>query len=195
MAGEGGASHGAGTLLDRCLPEWHFREVHRRRIEAPPRRSLEVALGLRVRDLPLSAALMALRMAPAAIAARRRPPALDLPLFEAFRRLGFVELARGDEEIVLGAVGRFWRLRETLEPLSGAAAFEAFDVPGFAKGAMNLHAAAADGGTELVTETRVLTTDEAALRAFRLYWLPVRAGGELIRRELLAAVARSARRG
>jgi hypothetical protein len=195
MAGGKRESAGAGTLLDRRLPEWHFREVHRRRIQATPQEAIEIALALRVRDLPLSAVLMALRMAPAALAARRRPSGLDRPLFEVFRRLGFVELGRSDEEIVLGAAGKFWRLRENLEPLSDPEDFERFDAPGFAKGAMNLRAAATDGGTELVTETRVWTTDEAARRAFRLYWLPVRVGGELIRRELLAAVARSAGSG
>jgi hypothetical protein len=178
-----------GTLLDRRLPRWDFREVHRRRVEAPPAEALRIALELRVRDLPLSAALMALRMAPAALAARRLPAGGRQQLFESFRRLGFVELGRSEREIVLGAVGRFWRLREQLEPLTDADAFERFDAPGYAKGALNLLALPAGGGTELVTETRVQATDERARRAFRPYWVPVRLGGGLIRRELLRAVA------
>jgi hypothetical protein len=190
-----GAGSEHGTLLDRALPCWHFREVHRRRVEAAPAETMRAALGLRVRDLPLGASLMALRMAPAALAARRRPPArLAQPLFESFLGLGFVELGRGEREIAVGAVGRFWRLREQLEPLAGAGAFGRFEEPGYVKGAMNLCALPAGDATELVTETRVWATDERARRRFRPYWAPVRVGGGLIRRELLRAIARRAQR-
>jgi hypothetical protein len=142
----------------------------------------------------LTGALMSLRLAPAALAARRWPLRAGRPWIDLFLELGFVELARGERELVLGAVGKFWRLREELEPLSGGEAFRRFDAPGYAKGAMNLYAIPAGDATELVTETRVWTTDEGARRAFRPYWLLVRAAGEPIRRELLAAVARRVRR-
>ena len=50
----------------------------------------------------------------------------------------------------------------------------------------------AGGGTLLAAETRVLATDPAARRAFARYWRLIRAGGGLIRLELLRAVARRA---
>jgi hypothetical protein len=180
-------------LLDRHFPDWHFREVHRRRIAASPERALALALALRPRDVPLSATLLTLRLAPAAVAAGRSPLLPRRPLIELFGELGFVELARGEREIVLGAAGQFWRFREELEPIADADAFGRFREPGFAKAAINFHAAPVDGATLLTTETRVWAVDDRARRAFRPYWLPVRAAGELIRRELLAAVARRAR--
>ena len=49
--------------------------------------------------------------------------------------------------------------------------FVAFEEPGYMKGAMNFRVEPVDAGTELRTETRVLTTDPASRRAFRRYWL------------------------
>ncbi|MGI9120895.1 MAG: hypothetical protein ACR2G7_12375 [Acidimicrobiales bacterium] len=51
----------------------------------------------------------------------------------------------------------------------------------------------ADGdGTRLTTETRVKATDATTRRRFGRYWLVIRAGSGLIRRELLGAVSRQA---
>ena len=44
----------------------------------------------------------------------------------------------------------------------------------------------------LTTETRVLAIDRRARLAFLPYWVLVRLGGEVIRREMLAAVAKRA---
>ncbi len=49
-------------------------------------------------------------------------------------------------------------------------------------------------GTRLTTETRVLATDARTRARFRLYWLLIRAGSGLTRRDLLHAVARRAER-
>ena len=46
--------------------------------------------------------------------------------------------------------------------------------------------------TALHTETRVLATGRRARRAFGAYWLVIRGGSGLIRREMLRAVARRA---
>jgi hypothetical protein len=51
-----------------------------------------------------------------------------------------------------------------------------------------------DRSTRLTTETRVLATGPIARRKFRIYWLGIRAGSGLIRREVLHAVARRAER-
>lgn len=137
--------------------------------------------------------MMTLRAAPAALAARRRPARrLDRPWPELLRDLGFVELDRDERELVVGAIGRFWQLREELEPLADAEAFAAFDRAGFARGALNLRAEEAGEGSVLSTETRVWTPDRHARRRFAPYWLLVRAAGEPIRREILRAAARRA---
>ncbi len=183
----------SGQLLDRQVPRWQFREVHSRRIDAPSHRVIELVLNLRPRDVPFSTALLALRLAPVALVERKWPIPPDRPWIEILLSLGFVELGRSDHEVVFGAIGRFWRVREQMEPISDSEEFESFDEPGFAKGAMSFRVVEGGRSVTLITETRVWATDDRARRAFRPYWIPVRALGGLMRREMLAAVARSAR--
>jgi hypothetical protein len=183
---------GSTGLLDRYLPNWQFREIHSRRIAAPSARVVEAVLTITPRDTPLSGSLMALRLAPAALAARKWPLPPVRPWIDLLLEFGFVELGRTDQELAFGAVGQFWRVRERLEPIADADAFEVFDQPGFAKGAINFRVSPEEGSVTLVTETRVMTTDDQARRSFAPYWLPVRAIGGLMRREMLAATARVA---
>jgi len=76
-----------------------------------------------------------------------------------------------------------------------AADFAAFSTPGTAKAAMDFRLEPLAGGrTRLSTETRILCADDAARRSFGRYWLAVRAGSGLIRREILARVKRAAER-
>jgi hypothetical protein len=182
-------------LLDRYVPAWEFSEVHRRRVSAPPERVLDALFELQPVDLPLTGVLMAIRMVPTALARRRLPVSAREGVVDGMKRMGFFELARADDELVLGAIGQFWRPRAELEPIADAEEFVAFNRPGFLKAAVTFHASPYEGGTLLVTETRVHAIDERARRAFRPYWVPVRIAGEVIRRELLWAIARRAERG
>jgi hypothetical protein len=183
-------ARGSDQLIDDFLPHWDFREEHSRRIDAPTSHVRAAVLAITPRELPLSGVMMVLRLAPAAIVARRWPRGLDRSWIELLVEFGFVELADRDEEIVFGAVGKFWRLREETVPLADAEAFVQFNEPGFAKGVMNFRIADEGGATRLTTETRVQATDNGARRLFRPYWIPVRAVGGLLRREMLRAVAR-----
>ena len=182
---------GSTSVLDRYLPEYHFREIHSRRIQTSTARVKEALMAFTPSDTPLSGFLMALRLAPAALVAHSRPLSPQSPWMELLLKFGFVELGQTDEEVALGAVGQFWRVRERLEPVADADAFEMFDQPGFAKGAMNFRMVEESGLVSLTTETRVFATDDRALRSFRPYWVPVRAIGGLMRREMLAAIARA----
>jgi len=181
---------GSHQLIDEFLPHWDFREEHSRRIDAPAAQVRAALLAVTPRELPLSGVMMTLRLAPAAIVARRWPRGLDRPWTELLFEFGFVELADREEEIVVGAVGKFWRLREETVPLADAEAFVRFTEPGFAKGAMNFRLADEGCATRLTTETRVQATDDRARRSFRPYWIPVRSIGGLMRLEMLRAVAR-----
>lgn len=189
------------SALDAWMPGWHFRSRHARSIAG-----CDAAVAMRAlaevqpRDLPLTGLLMGIRSLPGALARRggagRAPAssASDRPLLERMTERGFVPLAQNEDEVVLGAVGRFWRLREGLVPLAGAAEFAGFDRPGFARAAMGVRAAADGGNARLVTETRVVMTDLAARRSFGRYWGIVRFGSGAIRLELLTATARRAGR-
>jgi hypothetical protein len=166
------------TLLDETLPEWHVRETHGIRIDAPAERVLDAVREATPADAPLLRALFALRGLPAA----GREPIWTQML----ARAGFAQLAEDPgREIVAGAVGRPWNL---FEPLRRDVDFEAFAAPGFAKMALGFHAA----NGLLTTETRVLLTDAEAERRFRRYWLAVGPLSALTRRSWLAAAKRRA---
>jgi len=65
-----------------------------------------------------------------------------------------------------------------------------------ARAVMNFHVEAARGGvSQLVTETRVATTDRAAERAFARYWRVIYPGSALIRRMWLRAIKTRAEAG
>lgn len=130
----GSTATGSDQIIDEFLPDWDFREQHSRRIDAPTSQVRTALLAMTPRELPLSCVMAALRLAPAAIVARRWPRGLDRSWIELLYELGFVKLGDRDDEVVYGAVGQFWRLREEMVPLADAAAFARFDQPGFARG-------------------------------------------------------------
>ena len=184
--------------LDEFLPDYDVNEVHSTRIAARPADVLAATHALTSREVRLATVLMALRALPAAVLRPRgrwgrSDRILDAPLLDHFTRGGFVVLAERPDELVLGVVGRFWKLEGEVRRVNGAE-FLRFDEPGFAKAVVNFHAQAADGGTELTTETRVKLTDDAARRTFRRYWRIVMPGSALIRRAWLRAIRQRAER-
>jgi hypothetical protein len=100
---------------------------------------------------------------------------------------------RPHEELVLGAVGRFWRARGELCATSPVRFHEPAP-PGTAKAAWNFAVGLRSGGamTEVRTETRVLCADLASRRRFRAYWVLIRPFSGLIKREMLAAIRSAA---
>jgi hypothetical protein len=185
--------------LDDFLPQYDVNEIHSIRVAAPPEAVLAAAREMTSREVPLALALMFLRGLPAAI---RRPRGrwtrvdrvADVPVLEHFLRAGFVLLEDRADELVLGAVGRFWTSDGGLRPL-GADEFVTFSEPGFAKAVVNFHVRDVPGGTVLSTETRILGTDEHARRRFRRYWRIVMPGSALIRRAWLRAIRKRGQRG
>jgi hypothetical protein len=175
-------------LLGRYMPDFDQRESHSIAIAAPPEVALAETRRLTAREVPLFTVLMALR-SPAAVLGGRL--SLDRPILEEFQRAGFALLAERPDEIVLGGVGRFWTPSGGLRRVP-AEKFADFAEPGWAKAAVNFHAAPADGRTLLSTETRVLATDERARLSFGRYWRLVHPGSAAIRRTWLRAVRRGA---
>jgi hypothetical protein len=184
--------------LDEFLRDYDVNEVHSIRIAATPDAVMAAVRSLTSREVRLATVLMSLRGLPAAILRPRRRWArsdriLDAPLIDHFTRGGFVVLAERPDELVLSAVGRFWKLEGEVRRVSRDE-FASFDEPGYAT-VVNLHARAVDGGTVLSTETRVKLTDAAARRTFRRYWRVVMPGSALIRRAWLRAIRKRAERG
>ncbi len=177
------------TLLDALMPSWEVHEVHATRVRASADEVDRALRAVRADEIRLFLALMTLR--------RLRPPrsAASRPLLETAQAGGFAVLAdHPGREMVLGVIGKFWRLRERcVRAIASPDDFVAFSDPGWARAAMNFRLEPADDGTcGLTTETRVDTTDARARRAFRLYWTVVHPGSALIRRMWLRAIKQRA---
>jgi hypothetical protein len=180
--------------LDEFLPVYDVNEVHSIDIPAKPDAVMAALRALTPREVRLVGALMAIRTLPAILARRRRPGrsrGLDAPLLDGLRARGFALLGDLPDELVLGAIGRFWKAEGEVLRVGGDE-FVAFDEPGFAKAVVNFHVQAVSGGTLLTTETRIRGTDEEARRTFRRYWRVVMPGSALIRRAWLRAIRKRA---
>ena len=175
--------------LDELMPSWDVHQVHATAVRASAHRVDRALREVRADEIRLFGLLMTLR-------GMRAPHAPALrPLLQTAQEGGFALLADDPEhEVVLGVIGRFWRLRDrSIRAIGSPSDFTAFAEPGFARAAMNFRIEPlAEGACRLSTETRISGTDAAARRAFRLYWTIIRPGSALIRRTWLAAVKRRA---
>jgi uncharacterized protein YndB with AHSA1/START domain len=184
------------SALDEVLPTYRFRERHQRTIAAPPERVWSALLAFTAQEVPLSRLLMGIRGLPARISGR--PGGLGRgshrAIIEEFLKGGFRELRVDPPHVlVAGAAMQPWRLVQgEVADVRDLAGFRAFKRPGFVVAAVSFELEPIDKGTRLSTETRVQPTDAGAGRAFLPYWLVIRAGSGLIRREMLRAVARRA---
>ncbi|HEU0024620.1 MAG TPA: hypothetical protein VFQ12_08315 [Thermoleophilaceae bacterium] len=179
-------------ILDEQLPGWDVRERHSVRIRTSPEQALAAARAVTTREVPLLVGLMAVRSLPASLA-RRQLRRLDRPVLQGFARIGFAALGHSDRELAHGGVGRFWQPSGGLLSVP-AEEFATFDEPGYVKAGFDFRVEPDGDGCILSTETRVLATDDGARRKFRLYWLLIRPGSGLIRRDWLRAIRARAER-
>ncbi len=184
--------------LDDFMPTYRHRERHQRTIAAPPDVVWDAILSITDHELPLSRFLMGVRSMPRVIVRRavsgRRE---DRPLVEMFLRSGFRELRVDRPRLMIaGAAIQPWRLvNGQVADVRDGHGFRTFNQPGFVLAAISFELEPVGNATRLATETRVQPTDAGAARAMLPYWLAIRAGSGLIRREMLAAVARRSEAG
>jgi hypothetical protein len=184
-----------GTPLARALPGARFTEGHSRIVAAPPQQVWRVLHELRWSDLRITVPLMAVRAAAAGPGGVRRaadpgtlnrrlvdPPSPAAPVFEDPPRVS-----------ASGMIGRPWQRRPEPGPtVTDLDQLRAFDEPGWLKFGMEWVLSPLPGERTLVeTATLCEPTDAAAARRFAGYWVVIRGFSGLIRRDILAAVARA----
>ncbi|MDQ2700506.1 MAG: hypothetical protein M3Y23_04165 [Actinomycetota bacterium] len=179
--------------LDEILPNPDFQESHERLIAAPPDATWEALMEVSPRDLPLTCALMAVRLLPAIMKLdlRRQRDMLSRS-FVKNAPIPLLAVTEG-HRILTGGVLQPWKLRGGEKPPAlSSAALRAFDQPGWVKCGMDFELAPEAGGTRLTTRTSITATDPGTRARFGRYWTFVRPGSGLIRVELLRAVAKKA---
>lgn len=166
-------STGKETELDRLLPNWHFREVHRLPVPADQEAVMAAVYGALWSEAPLARVLMALTGAD--VSAGRRI------VTDSLSAMGDVIPSGGDEFLFAGIQA----LDDIPRPEGTTAELVArCTAPGIVKVGMNVRYA--DG--VLSTETRVLATDDRTRRRFRPYWLFIRFASGLTRQSMLRAI-------
>ena len=183
-------------LIDRFLPEYDWNEIHSTEIAASPAAVLDALRRVTAAEIRLLRVMFVVRSLPGRLLGRPAPPRGSGPVMDGILRSGFVLLADGGHELVVGTIGRFWQARPTHAAFEDGDAFLAFREPGYAKAVMNFAVSDLGAGrARLSTETRIIGTDARARRRFRAYWLFVRPGSGLIRIMWLRAVKSRAESG
>lgn len=186
-------------LIDRCLPTFDATHVCEVSVAAPPETVYAAMLETDLRD-PVVELLFALRELPLRLARRLRAETPPVPQRVTLGDMvqtgpGFIRLAEEPgTELVIGAVGRFWRSDYGARPVS-ADEFISFQEPGNAKLAISLAVRLAGRGSIIRYEARIATTDPVARRKFGIYWRLIVPGVALVmRRALLRIRAEGERR-
>lgn len=181
------------TLIDRFIPDPDFVEVRDLAVEAVPAEVLAAIKQADLRD-PVISTLFAVRDLPNRVA-RRLGAGADREVRElSFSNIpdvgpGWVKL--GEEpgrELVLGAVGRFWKRDYGARTVSPDE-FPGFDEPGYLKLAVSSRAEPRGYDRSVLHyEARVEATDEEARRQFIRYWKVIGPGNDLIVRRALQRI-------
>jgi hypothetical protein len=179
------------VLIDRFLPEYDEFEHHETAVDAPADRAYRAVKEIDLARSPIVLALLFARGLPHLFTGAVKPK-LRLRLEDVLES-GFVALAEEPgRELVLGIVGKFWRPGSGVRRIEPSE-FTAFDEPGYSKAVWNfLVTDRGAGGSTVVTETRVASTDADARRNFGWYWRLIGPFSALIRRTVLGQIKREA---
>lgn len=184
--------------IDEVLPDFDVNLVQHVVVNADPARTYAALMRADLMDNALTRLLVALRDLPNRLGRRGAPaggPAR--PRFTiadaAGIEMGWVLLR--DEpgvEFLVGLVGQFWHRDYGIVPLEPEE-FAGFDRPGYAKTVAGFSLRPYGRGRTLLSyESRTATTDEAAGRRFRAYWLLLRPFVRQLLRGALVAAKREA---
>lgn len=184
------------AAIDRLMPAYQFQEIHSRTVDAPAERVLAAVHDVTAGEIALFQTFTSIRrLGRGGDASILNPPA-DQPILTVATRSGFHQLAKTDNEIVLGTI--------VVTPPSGRPSIDHSDpawfvrlaAPGLVKAVVNFRTEPENGGvaTRLTTETRVFAVDAEGLRRFTPYWRTIFPGSWILRVTWLRAIERRALR-
>jgi hypothetical protein len=178
--------------LDDVVPVADHVTSQSRVIDAPPSVVWAELHRLQLTSLPVSLLLSAVRALPVLLSGRGRRGGRDRTFLDVVPiPLLFSE---PPSVVVFGGPLQTWRLfGGTKPPALDADGLRAWSEPGWVKAGMDFRLTPRGHGTELSSETRVVSTDDATRRRFARYWLFVQPGSTAIRWEVLTAVQLRAR--
>ena len=187
-------------LIDEYLPSGEATEVQEVHVKAATDVTWAAIRETDLRD-PMIDALFTIRELPDRLARRWRgeAPRSD-PQTVTFKDLetsemGWVLLAEEQGvELLVGAVGRFWRRDYGWLPVASEQ-FATFDDPGFAKLAVSFQVHVEGRGRSILRyEARTATTDGAARERFSRYWSIIHPGVTIVMRRALKRIQEEAER-
>jgi len=167
--------------LDGWLPEPEIRTTHRRRTAAPADALWAAAAEVRLDETRTIGRLV-----------RWRIP--GVPANQSFAGLlshdPFSVLDEGEHWSLSGLCGRIWTLARDYPQIDGPEAFRAFDDPRSVRVLFAHWVTACDGGgSEIVSEARVASTDRIAKARLRALWVAIGPFERLIGAEPLQLAA------
>lgn len=178
------ANHG----IDEFLPQYQFREEHQIAISAPPERVFAAIKTVAANDIALFKLFTWLRRfgqsgPESLLNPPDAKPILDVALASGFMLL----LDRSGQEIVLGSVLVAPR-GVSRHDIATADQFKLLLQPGVIKAVLNFRVETDAGKTRVITETRVLATDEDTRESFTAYWRTIFPGSAILRVTWLRAI-------
>jgi hypothetical protein len=180
-------------LVDRFMPKYEIREVHRTRVAAPADLTFGVARDL---DLQRSTIVRAIFTGRELLMGGERSKREHSSAFltEVLAQGWRILAEEPGRELVIGAVTQPWKADVEFRGLEPEE-FAGFREPGYAKIVWTVAVKPAGEKASIFrTETRVATTDPEARARFRRYWSVFSPGILLIRYETLRLVRREAER-
>jgi hypothetical protein len=179
--------------LDDVVPAPDHVTRQARWISAPPEVVWDALHEVKLSGLPLTVVLSAARFLPVLLSGKGLGHVHDRPFLDVLP----VPLLSSEAPVavVFGGALQAWRLSGGESgPSLDADGLRDFSEPGWVKAVMDFRLTPHGHGTELSSETRVVSTDAGTRRRFALYWLFVRPGSTAIRWEVLTAVQLKAER-
>lgn len=183
------------SLITQCMPEFSLRFVQRVAVDADRELAYLRLRGLDLSEIPLVHSYFRVKSLPKRVRAwwrgKRRPSPDSARLTDLVCRIPGVNLLAEQrrDEIVFGAIGKFWQPTRALERVAPQA-FRRFAEPGFGKLALSLRVAPRElGGTWITVELRGQATDALAEANMKRAWFVIGRIAELLCRECLQRLA------